>query len=503
MIRLGLFLFFIIEILFCYAHYSISAVVSVLDSNAGTHNSIAVDGMGKVHISYGVGGNFHFNPVSALRYATNSSGNWEVTTIDASEGVGGYTSIATDSLNKVHISYYDYTNQDLKYATNASGIWVITTLDSVNDVGKYSSIAIDSIDKIHISYYDYTSRKLKYITNAAGNWISEEISNADNNCFCSISMDSNDKCHICFLSGNALKVINNSTGTWSTTTIENNVSDSSNAGMYTSIKIDSNNHAHISYAHKSMNDLKYATNVSGDWIITTVEDMNGYNGEYSSLGIDSNGKIHISYYDYANGGIKYATNTFGDWVITTIDKNISTLIPYCYTSLAIDLLNKVHISFFDGEGLENNLKYASYSPPVFDATGTWHYSEVNNWASSGCIPDDDEAGILNIMQIGNSIEIHRNSDTIFGSVSGREYYFSLSFYEGGSTIYYSNFELLSNNSGSGEINWKQTNCIGGKDLILSVDDIQPNPNTDGSGGSGGSGGGGGGGGGCFIHTILP
>ncbi len=60
----------------------------------------------------------------------------------------------------------DATNYDLKYATNASGAWVTSTIDSAGDVG--TSIAIDSSNNVHISYYDYyddTNADLKYATN--------------------------------------------------------------------------------------------------------------------------------------------------------------------------------------------------------------------------------------------------------------------------------------------------------------------------------------------------
>ncbi|MDI6788655.1 MAG: hypothetical protein QME51_09815 [Planctomycetota bacterium] len=46
-----------------------------------------------------------------------STGSWVCSTLDSAGGSGD-TSIAIDSKNKVHISYYDATNKALKYATN-------------------------------------------------------------------------------------------------------------------------------------------------------------------------------------------------------------------------------------------------------------------------------------------------------------------------------------------------------------------------------------------------
>jgi hypothetical protein len=86
-------------------------------------------------------------------------------TVDAAGAVGEYTSIALDSNNKVHISYYDATQSALKYATNVSGIWATSTVDDTGDVGRHASIAVDSNGKVHIGYFDVTNNTLKYATN--------------------------------------------------------------------------------------------------------------------------------------------------------------------------------------------------------------------------------------------------------------------------------------------------------------------------------------------------
>ena len=122
------------------------------------HTSVAIDSNNKVHISYYDATNY------ALKYAVNASGDWVTSTIDGAGDVGQFSSIAVDSNNQVHISYYDATNHALKYATDASGDWITSTIDGAGDVGQFSSIAIDSNNKVHISYYDATNYALKYAT---------------------------------------------------------------------------------------------------------------------------------------------------------------------------------------------------------------------------------------------------------------------------------------------------------------------------------------------------
>ena len=72
-------------------------------------------------------------------------------TIDSGGKVGQCCSMAIDSQDNVHICYLDRTNNDLEYATNSSGDWALSTVDK--DGGWYCSIGIDSNDRIHISYH--------------------------------------------------------------------------------------------------------------------------------------------------------------------------------------------------------------------------------------------------------------------------------------------------------------------------------------------------------------
>jgi hypothetical protein len=46
------------------------------------------------------------------------------------DDVGEYTSIALDSKDLAHVSYYDWTNRRLKYARRLPSAWTWETVDS-------------------------------------------------------------------------------------------------------------------------------------------------------------------------------------------------------------------------------------------------------------------------------------------------------------------------------------------------------------------------------------
>ena len=67
--------------------------------------------------------------------------------------------------------------------------------------------------------------------------------------------------------------------------------------------------------------LKYATNASGTWVKTTVDNSENID-EHTSIAVDVSGKVHISYDAYTRtSGLKYATNASGTWVKTTVDSS--------------------------------------------------------------------------------------------------------------------------------------------------------------------------------------
>jgi len=265
----------------------------------GFYTSIALDSSDKVHISYSKSADLD------LKYATDASGSWVTAIVESNGNVGLNTSIALDSFGNVHISYIEWDPGAgnvyyLKYAKKVSGSWVIETIDDTGVVGWSStSICIDSLDNMHISYYDKTNEALRYATNASGVWVIQTVDDdGDAGRYSSITVDSLDYLHISYIERtNAdLKYATNASGAWVTGTVDNDarVTDT------TSIALDSLDNVYISYP----GSLKFATNVSGAWVTETVDYIPSHN-TFNSIAIDSSDGVHISYFDNSSKDLKY------------------------------------------------------------------------------------------------------------------------------------------------------------------------------------------------------
>ena len=365
--------------------------------NVGGHTAMALDSNEKVHISY-----YDYSNAD-LKYITNISGTWVSAVVDSNGEAGEFSSIAVDHNNNVHISYYDRTNAHLKYTTNASGSWQTSTIDPQEHNGFYSSIGIDSNNKVYIAYYDSTNTDLKYATNLTGTWQTSVIDSIGYvGLFCSLAVDSNDKIHISYYdqtNGNLKYATNQSSG-WVTSTVDS----TGDVGFYTDIAVDSNNKVHISYGDWGNRDLKYSTNSSGSWQTSSI-DIGGEVGDYTSMVVDSKDNPHISYYDSTNKSLKYITKQdSGEWLSTIIDRN------GCgeYSSIVLGH-NTTHISYLDNRNWD--LKYA------VNSKGIWLVSPPTNLVatavSAGQIDlswqdnSNDEAGfrIERKTTNGNYIEI--------------------------------------------------------------------------------------------------
>jgi hypothetical protein len=132
--------------------------IQVLDASGRvTDNSIALDSAGQPHIGY------HDWQNDSLKYVAYLNGSWTPSaTVDGTQPggtpviVGRFASIAVDAMGRPHLSYYDITNHDLKYARLTGGVWSTEIVDAGGSVGAHADLALDAAGIPHIVYYDLT-----------------------------------------------------------------------------------------------------------------------------------------------------------------------------------------------------------------------------------------------------------------------------------------------------------------------------------------------------------
>ncbi|MCZ7584660.1 MAG: hypothetical protein M5R36_15720 [Deltaproteobacteria bacterium] len=110
--------------------------------------------------------------------------------------------------------------------------------------------------------------------------------------------------------------------------------------------MDSSGDIHVCY-YNSVGDagLIYGTDQSGSWVSTNI-DASLARGKYCSTGLDSSDKAHISYFDDSPNELEYATNASGTWVLETVDAGDGDELGY-HTSLTVDPDDTVHISYYN------------------------------------------------------------------------------------------------------------------------------------------------------------
>lgn len=97
-----------------------------------------------------------------LQYAAHSNSGWTIETIASDAGPFlrslSYTRTASGDN---HVCYRN-TDDTLTYATDRTGSWVLEVVDPDAAAGSYCSLALDSNENVHISYYDTDKKDLKY-----------------------------------------------------------------------------------------------------------------------------------------------------------------------------------------------------------------------------------------------------------------------------------------------------------------------------------------------------
>lgn len=217
-----------------------------------------------------------------MRYASWNGSKWNIQTVDSSGGSD--SSLALDSSNQPHISYY--TDDYLKYAKLNGTTWTVQIVDSHNrftGLWKSNSIAVDSNNNPHIVYGETSGNVVKYATWTGSNWTIQTVfeGSAD---IGNIVIDSKGLPHITYIQS-----------------------------IITSLNPDTG-------AFTQKDSLAYAYWNGLNWIIQTV-DSKPYYVDYARpyLALDSSGNPQILFYkeeyraDVDDTGLMYVKWTGSSW----------------------------------------------------------------------------------------------------------------------------------------------------------------------------------------------
>jgi hypothetical protein len=420
--------------------------------SGNANSSIAADKNSNVHIAY------YIETAKNIRYATDISGSWQYEIVD-SDNWHNAVSLAVDSKNKPHIIYMDTEGSSygmLKYSFKKAGTWQTAVVGKSENghVGMYNSVAVDSADGIHMSFFlhEYYAIMYAYVpppscadkdSDADGHIDAacggddcdddnkdinpdalEKCSTVyDDNCNGSVNDQNAEGCTVFHFDSDGdtyyhpevldSRCLCEPSGKYSgtksgdcddanpdanpsrTETCATQFDDDCNPANNNALDLPSCTKRYFDddgdgyYAAGAASECrctaldKFSATKPGDcndndfslhpdsqefldgidnncdgkidnaWTIEWI-DAEDKAGEYSSISADMTGKIHISYFINGKNILKYATNSPGQWVLKSID---SSKQAGWYSSLAVDpITGTVHIAYYDF--ILKKLKYA-------------------------------------------------------------------------------------------------------------------------------------------------
>ena len=260
---------------------------------------------------------------------------------------------------------------------SADDVCMLDDVRVTNATGEsqFSSIAVDSNNNVHITWYDYRTagnREIyykKYDNNGNNLTGSIRVTNApDNSWYPSIAADSNNNVHIAWHdnrnTGNReiyyKKYDNNGNNLTGDIRVTNVAGDSG----YPSIAVDSNNSVHISWQDnrggtREIYYKKYdnnGNNLTGDIKVTNVAS----NPQYPSIAADSNNNIHIAWYRGGDNEIYYKKYDNNGNNLTGYIRVTNALQTSTNPSIAAGSDNNIHIVWQDDRDGGYEIYYKKY-----------------------------------------------------------------------------------------------------------------------------------------------
>ena len=324
--------------------------VATLGDDTGTCTSLAVDGLGRAHISYSDGTN------KSLKYARyNSNTTWTMNTIDASGNAACFSVVAyAPNTNDPAVGYI--VSGNLYYRSMSGDVWGSASLidSGVSGAGDWYQrfgFALATDGAPHFAYRKGSDLWYTYWTGSG--WSTAKLVTGSVGSHISLALSPANQPSIAYYQAGVLYHTRNSGG-WSTEAITTNGASGSGIGVVLAIEqtgqviaaylntsgtdlrvanrlcspicgwtsgvlvdddaaeqfwlaSDRSGKPHLAasgWSSTEGNTLHYITQVGSSWVVQVVDD-GGTTGWYPSIGLSPGGMPRISYYDLTNKDLKF------------------------------------------------------------------------------------------------------------------------------------------------------------------------------------------------------
>ncbi|MDH3754127.1 MAG: hypothetical protein OEU32_09680 [Acidimicrobiia bacterium] len=267
---------------------------------------------------------------------------------------------------RAHIAYHDHQEStfeedlgDLTYAVLSDGEWSITAAASDGHDGWDSTIRVGDDGVVRAAGVDPAQfgrvEGLEYYELVDGAWQVEAIGTGpleyEWNVDLQVAPDGSPALTYFLTDAQDLVFASRAAdGSWTVEPVDTD----GDVGRFSSLAIDGDGAAHISYWHGDTGEVRYATNAGGAWETTTIDTLEqveiGFEGarRITSIALDPAGVPSVAYSDLA--GIRLAVRgDDGTWtteqILTAGDRPLGQLV-----SLEIDGSGALHLAFFEVTG---------------------------------------------------------------------------------------------------------------------------------------------------------
>ncbi len=328
-------------------------------------SSLAVDASGGVHVAY-------WDPVSPsssarwVVYASKGLTGWSLTriySIPDTDQMVDPTSIAATPDGHAWIAFgywvgvnnvYSIYAAEMDVATDESGAWVVSTLPGH---GVAPSVAVSAAGQAYAAFIGVTAPdsggNLTVVEHTATGWdprVLTEVGYGPGP-YTQVAVDGSGHVHVAFGNSFSLGYATNATGAWAVTWLNETTSEGLPAWLSgPSMAVDAGGHAHLSVEGEipgtGVSAVLYLTNAGGPWSTYPLEPLNL--AVDTSIAVDGRGAAHVAWYDQENGTLRYATGTEGVWSTQTVGSAVGGQVPL---SIGVGPDERVHIAFYGFHGL--------------------------------------------------------------------------------------------------------------------------------------------------------